>query len=56
MKKNWWIFWKTVLLNKRQGYWDGKLDEWKACENMVCERIKKHYPLKYKQMWEELLQ
>lgn len=32
-----------------------RLDGWMACEKMVMERIKEHYPDKYDEMYEKLV-
>lgn len=37
-------------------YWDGRLDGWLACENMVMARIKEKYPDKVDELFRELLQ
>ena len=37
-------------------WWAGRLSGWFACENMICERIKKEYPNQAKEMLEKLVQ
>ena len=35
-------------------YWKGRLDGWRACEDMILERAAKFD--KYKNIWSELIQ
>lgn len=46
----WWLF------GMEDSYWVGRLEGWRACEDLICKRIKEKYPEKYKEMWEELVQ
>lgn len=42
--------------DRTAAYWKGRGEGWFACENMVLERIKKHYPQEQaEKLIEELL-
>lgn len=44
------------LFNIEDSYWKGRHAGWFACENMVINRIKEHYPEKQDTLFEDLLQ
>lgn len=47
-----------VIANRsaKSFYWKGRLEGWKACEDMVMGRVKKSSKYNYDEIWKDLIQ
>jgi len=41
---------------RANGFWEGRLSGWKACEEMVMDRARKNPKYNDSELWEDLIQ